>query len=94
MSRGQYYLYIMANESRMIYTGVTNDLERRVYQHKQKLDGFTKKYNSTKLVYYEVTDDARSAIRREKQLKGWLRSKKVALIDSMNPLWRDLSEEW
>lgn len=83
---GQYYVYIMTNRSQTLYTGVTNDLQHRVYEHKQKLvDGFTKKYNLTKLVYYESTDDVRSAIGREKQIKGWLRAKKIALIESMNP---------
>lgn len=91
----QYYIYIMANNAKVIYTGVTNDLERRVHEHKHKLvDGFTKKYNLTKLVYYEVTADVGSAIQREKQIKGWLRSKKVALIESVNPQWQDLSEGW
>ena len=74
---------------------MTNDLERRVYEHKQKLvEGFTQKYNITQLVYYEATPDVRSAIAREKQIKGWLRSKKIALIESMNPKWQDLSEGW
>jgi putative endonuclease len=91
----QCYVYIMTNRSKTLYTGVTNDIERRMYEHKQKLvDGFTKRYNLTMLVYYESTDDVRSAIRREKQIKGWLRSKKIALIESMNPLWRDLSNGW
>ena len=91
----QYYVYIMTNRSKTLYTGVTNDIERRMYEHKQKLvDGFTKRYNLTMLVYYEITDDVRSAIRREKQIKGWLRSKKITLIESMNPLWRDLSNGW
>ena len=91
----QYYVYIMTNRSRTLYTGVTNDLVRRVYEHKQKLiEGFTKKYNITILVYYEATPDIRSAIAREKQIKGWLRRKKIALIESMNPQWRDLSEDW
>jgi len=91
----QYYVYIITNRSKTLYTGVTNDLERRVYEHKQKLvDGFTKKYNLTKLVYYETTDDVRSAIGREKQIKGWLRSKKTTLVESVNPLWRDLSNGW
>ncbi len=78
-----------------MYVGVTNDLVRRVYEHKQKLvDGFTKKYNITCLVYYEATTDIEAAITREKQLKGWLRSKKVALVESMNPQWVDLSQGW
>jgi putative endonuclease len=85
----------MTNHSRTLYTGVTNNLQRRVYEHKQKLvEGFTQKYNITQLVYYEVTSDVRSAIAREKQIKGWLRSKKIALIESMNPKWKDLSEGW
>ncbi|MCK4403871.1 MAG: GIY-YIG nuclease family protein [candidate division Zixibacteria bacterium] len=91
----QYYVYIMTNKSRTLYTGVTSNLIRRVYEHKNKLvDGFTKKYNITKLVYYEVTNEATSAIAREKQIKGWLRKKKIALIESVNPQWKDLSEEW
>jgi len=85
----------MTNKSRTLYTGVTNDLERRVYEHKQKLvPGFTSKYNITRLVYFETTEDIRAAIEREKQIKGWLRSKKVALIESENPEWRDLSVGW
>ena len=91
----QYYVYIMTNKSRTLYTGVTNDLERRVYEHKQKtIEGFTSKYNITMLVYYESTDDIRQAIAREKQIKGWLRSKKIALIESRNPNWADLSQDW
>jgi putative endonuclease len=88
----QYYVYIMTNKgNRVLYTGVTNDLQRRVYEHKNKLvKGFTKKYNVTKLIFYEVCDDIESAILREKQIKGWLRAKKIALIESMNPEWRDL----
>ena len=83
----------MTNEgNRVLYTGVTNNLQRRVYEHKNKLvKGFTKKYNVIKLVFYEVCDDIESAILREKQIKGWLRVKKIALIESMNPEWRDLS---
>jgi len=82
----------MTNKSRTLYTGVTNDLERRVYEHKQKLvPGFTAKYNITRLVYFEVTQDVQAAITREKQIKGWLRSKKIALIESVNPEWKDLS---
>lgn len=91
----EYYVYIMTNKSRTLYTGVTNNLERRVYEHKNKLvAGFTSKYNLQFLVYYETTTDINAAIAREKQIKGWLRSKKIALIDSMNPKWKDLSEEW
>ena len=91
----QYYVYVMTNGVRTLYIGVTNDLMRRVFEHKQKLvEGFTKKYNITMLVYYETTNDVRGAITREKQLKSWRRSKKIALIESMNPQWPDLSLEW
>ena len=76
-----------------MYVGVTNNLERRLYEHKNGLfDGFTKKYNVHKLVYYEYTTDIRSAIVREKQIKGWRRSKKNDLINSKNPKWKDLSQ--
>ena len=91
----QYYVYIMASQRGTLYTGVTNDLERRVYEHKQGLGSqFTKKYNVSKLVYYEATDDVLSAIAREKQIKAWRRSKRVLLIESLNPYWEDLAEEW
>ncbi|HSN77225.1 MAG TPA: GIY-YIG nuclease family protein [Anaerolineae bacterium] len=91
----QFYVYIMTNHSRTLYTGMTNDLPRRVAEHKQKqIPGFTATYNITRLVYYEETPDVRSAIAREKQIKGWLRAKKVALIEAANPQWRDLSAEW
>lgn len=91
----EYYVYIMTNKSRTLYTGVTNSLMRRVYEHKNKLvPGFTNKYNIQFLVYYEAGSDIHAAIAREKQIKGWLRAKKIALIDSMNPQWKDLSEEW
>ncbi|HNB41690.1 MAG TPA: GIY-YIG nuclease family protein [Anaerolineales bacterium] len=90
-----YYVYIMASKSRVLYTGVTNNLERRVYEHKNKLiEGFTNKYNVDRLVHYEETNDVNVAITREKQIKGWLRSKKIALIESANPQWKDLSLEW
>lgn len=90
-----YYVYIMANPRQRIYTGVTNDLERRVKEHKQKrAPGFTAKYDCTELVYYEVTEDVRAAIEREKHIKGWMRRKKLALITSVNPTWRDLSADW
>jgi putative endonuclease len=79
----------------VLYKGVTNNLERRVYEHKNKLfDGFTKKYNVNKLIFYEVTADVKSAIAREKQIKGWLRIKKIKLIEIINPEWKDLSQEW
>ena len=91
----QYYVYLMASYRGTLYTGVTNDLTRRVYEHRFKVvDGFTKRYNISKLVYYEATDDVESAIAREKKIKGWLRSKKVALIESLNPYWEDLAEGW
>jgi putative endonuclease len=91
----EYYVYIMTNRSRTLYTGVTNDLMRRVYEHKHKLvPGFTSKYNIQYLVYYESTSSIHTALEREKQIKGWLRARKIALINSMNPAWKDLSEEW
>ncbi len=90
-----YYVYIMSNISKTLYTGVTRDLQRRVYQHKTKeVDGFTRRYNITMLVYFEETSDVLSAIAREKQVKAWTRAKRVALIESMNPKWKDLSTEW
>ena len=91
----QYYVYTMANASRMLYTGVTNDLARRVAEHKQGLiPGYTSRYNIKVLVHYEVTTSIETAIAREKQIKGWLRAKKVELIESANPTCRDLSEDW
>jgi len=91
----QYYVYIMASRSRTLYTGVTDDLEKRVFEHKNKLiEGFTKKYNVTNLVYYDVANDVQAAIQREKQVKGWLRKKKITLIETMNPEWKDLSDGW
>jgi putative endonuclease len=91
----QYYVYIMSNKrNTVLYTGVTNDLKRRAYKHKEKLvDGFTKKYNVIKLVYYEVFEDIENAILREKQIKGGSRQKKVKLVISTNKEWRDLYEE-
>ncbi len=84
----------MTNKSGTLYTGVTNNLPRRVFEHKnQQLDGFTKKYNLKYLVYYEATSEVHVAIAREKQIKGWLRAKKLRLINSVNPAWKDLSEE-
>ncbi len=90
-----YYIYIMSSISRTLYTGITNDLERRVYEHKHKLlPGFTSRYNITRLVYYELTNEVHEAISREKQIKSWRRSKKIKLIETMNPNWRDLAEDW
>ena len=91
----QYYVYIMTNKrNTVLYTGVTNDLKRRVYEHKGKLvDGFTKKYNITKLVYYEIFQDPENAIMREKQIKAGSRQKKIDLINQMNREWQDLYEQ-
>lgn len=89
------YVYIMANGARTLYIGVTNDLQRRVAQHKSKtIPGFTRRYNIDRLVYFEEVDNPLSAIEREKVLKGWLRSKKIALIERANPGWGDLSASW
>jgi putative endonuclease len=91
----EYYVYILSNKSGTLYTGVTNDLEMRVHQHKCKsIKGFTKRYNITRLVYFESTDDVAIAIAREKQIKGMLRNKKIAFIKTLNPEWKDLSEDW
>ena len=90
-----YYVYITASRSRVLYVGVANDLERRVRQHKLKIiPGFTSRYNVDRLVYYESTGDIRAAIAREKEIKGWRREKKVALIEAVNPEWKDLTDEW
>ena len=91
-----YFVYILANwDDSVLYIGVTGNLTRRLYAHRNGLvDGFTKKYNIHKLVYFENTTDVYSAISREKQLKKWSRSKKYALITQQNPNWRDLSEDW
>ena len=90
-----YYVYIMTNTyNKVLYIGVTNDINRRVYEHKTGFnDGFTKMYNVHKLVYCEQDHDINEAIQREKQLKSWSRKKKIALIESMNPEWKDLSEQ-
>ncbi len=91
----QFYVYIMANDSNTVtYTGVTSDIKRRVYEHKEKfVEGFTKQYNINKLVYYEIFGDAINAITREKQIKGGSRHSKIKLIESMNKDWRDLYYE-
>jgi len=92
MEEKQYYVYIMTNKKNtVLYTGITNDLKRRVYEHKAKLvEGFTKRYNISKLVYYEVSRDVESAILREKRIKGGSRAKKIRLINSINLEWKDL----
>ena len=89
-----YYVYMLTNKNNtVLYTGVTNNLKRRLYEHKNKfVDGFTKKYNVDKLVYYEITNDVNSALAREKQIKGWTRAKKNALVESKNSQWCDLTE--
>ncbi len=90
----QYYVYIMTNKNHtVLYTGITSDLRRRVFQHQEKLaDGFTRRYNVSKLVYYEIARNAFSAISREKQIKGGSRSKKIELISNANPGWSDLAD--
>ena len=92
MNEKKGYVYILTNKGHnVLYTGVTRDLVKRVYEHKNKLaEGFTKKYNLDQLVYYEIFDGIENAIQREKQFKGWLRSKKIALVEQMNPKWEDL----
>lgn len=93
MDLKSYAVYIMTNNSGTLYTGVTNDLARRLAEHKSgKGSLFTARYRLTRLVYFEVTDDLSAAREREVQIKGWLRRKKIALITGMNPTWRDLSE--
>jgi len=89
----KYCVYIMNNKSKILYIGITNNLIRRIGEHKSGLiKGFTKKYNIKSLAYYEEFNNPRDAIIREKQLKGWLRKKKIALIEYLNPKWNDLSE--
>ncbi|MCP5274752.1 MAG: GIY-YIG nuclease family protein [Burkholderiales bacterium] len=91
-----YYVYLLTNwNNRVMYVGVTNHLQRRIYEHKNKLvEGFTKKYNVDKLVYFEMTSDVLAAIEREKQIKKWRREKKDRLVIAVNPEWKDLSLEW
>jgi putative endonuclease len=90
-----YYVYVLTNRSKTLYVGVTNNLRRRVWEHKSgEGSGFCKRYKIDRLVYYESFDDVRNAIDREKRIKGWLRIKKIQLIVGVNPAWRDLSEGW
>ena len=95
MTNRQYYVYLLTNwNNKVMYVGMTSDLRRRVYEHKNKLiNGFTKKYNVNKLVYYEVTLDVIAAISREKEIKKWRREKKNQLVRNMNPDWKDLSDQ-
>jgi len=90
-----YWVYIMASDHRTLYTGVTSELEKRVFEHRQGVaEGFSKKYNCHRLVFCEATEDVRAAIAREKQIKGWVRRRKVDLIEERNPEWKDLSAGW
>jgi putative endonuclease len=94
-SEWKFWVYIMASLSGTLYIGITNYIEKRVNDHKEGLvNGFSKRYRCTRLVYYESFDDVRTAISREKQLKGWRREKKIALIEKSNPRWQDFSENW
>jgi putative endonuclease len=91
----EYWTYIVASLTATLYIGMTNNIERRIFEHKSgEFEGFASKYHCDRLVYLEGFDDVRKAIDREKQLKGWRRSKKIALIQSRNPRWEDLSEKW
>jgi putative endonuclease len=95
MHEGSYCTYMMASRSHTLYVGVTGDLLKRIFQHKwREHDGFTARYNCDRLVWFERHQDVQAAIAREKELKGWRRSKKIALIESMNPTWTDLSRNW
>jgi len=91
-----YYVYLLTNKYRnVLYTGMTNNLQRRLYEHRNKqVKGFTNKYNVDQLVYFEETTDVEAAITREKQIKGWLRKKKDQFIETHNPSWMDLSRAW
>ncbi|MDD4422829.1 MAG: GIY-YIG nuclease family protein [Eubacteriales bacterium] len=91
-----YYVYILTNKTNnVLYTGVTNSLERRLWEHRNNTaTGFAEKYKAHKLVYYDITPDIKSAISREKEIKGWRREKKCNLINTMNPTWKDLSNDW
>ncbi len=95
LNEHHYHVYIMSSRSRAIYIGVTSDLMRRVACHRSgAIPGHTRRYRITRLVYFEATNDIHAAIAREKQLKGWRREKKVRLIESCNPTWEDLAEDW
>ncbi len=90
-----YYVYLLASHSRVIYIGVTSDLRRRIWEHRHGMrSGFASRYRATHLVYFEATNDARSAIRREKEIKGWSRRRKISLIETANAGWLDLAADW
>jgi len=90
----RFYVYLLASHSRRLYIGVTNDLLRRLAEHREGRCEFTSRYRITRLVHYEYVADAMSAITREKQLKGWLRRRKIELIERTNPFWEDLAADW
>jgi len=95
MREHAYFTRIVASKSRTLYIGITSDLRKRIFEHKLKLrEGFTLRYNCNRLVWFENTNDVSVAIQREKELKGWLRSRKIALIQASNPTWEDLSVGW
>jgi putative endonuclease len=95
MHEGSYFTYMVASRSHTLYVGVTGNLNKRIFEHKWKEhNGFTAQYNCDRLVWFESYQDAAAAIAREKQLKGWRRQKKIALIERMNPAWVDLSKDW
>ncbi len=91
----RFYVYIIASKSRVIYTGMTGNMRKRIFEHRNDLvDGFTKKYRCHRLVHWESFDDVRNALNREKEIKGWRRSRKVALIEETNPTWEDFAAKW
>ncbi len=93
--RSRFWVYIMSSKSRVLYTGMTNNLDRRVFEHKNhRVPGFTAQYKCTRLVWLEEHSDVRMAIAREKQIKGWLRTRKIELVESLNPQWTDLARDW
>jgi putative endonuclease len=95
MDERVYFAYIIASRSRTLYVGVTSDLRRRIFQHKQKTHpGFTARYNCNRLVWFESFSEVSAAIQREKEIKGWTRAKKIALVELANPTWEDLSAPW
>jgi putative endonuclease len=96
MTNKEYYIYLLTNwNNKIMYVGMTNNLQRRIYEHKEKsVKGFTEKYNVNKLVYFEQTSDVEAALNREKEIKKWRRGKKNSLVENVNPEWKDLSENF